>query len=34
MLEEMDQCILARGRLEPEIRAWLGSTPAATTRPL
>jgi alanyl aminopeptidase len=29
MLEEMDQCILARARLEPEIRAWLGSTAAA-----
>jgi hypothetical protein len=24
MLEEMDQCIVARARLEPQIRAWLG----------
>ena len=26
MLEEMDQCILARARLEPQLRAWLGTS--------
>jgi peptidase M1-like protein/ERAP1-like protein len=34
MLEEMDQCIAARARLEPQLRAWLGrGTPTRPARP-